>query len=219
MKYTTVYFPQDLLASQGAGRGSGPSQNWMLVRRWRVMARRVLLVAIVIVFIYTTAVLLILMLAVIRIPSLQTALYILMCLGQVLWLCVLGAAFFAYCKRRSWLRSVTTAFFLLLFLKGISLVAMHINSLWCTRPQFGEEYIFTVPFDVSCVDGICTLPVAKDEQPMVCAVMERFFKEVGGFETNPRSVAAVLYSQQLFQVFLAVAIIVHAIEDGIRLGH
>lgn len=220
MKYTTVHFPQDLLASQEAKRGGEDvSVNWVLVRRWRVLARRFMLVAIALLFIYTTAIILLLLLPMIRIDSLGTARYALMCVEEVAWLCALGVGFYAYCKKRAFLRGVTVALFILLVVKALGLLSLRLQSIWCARPEFGEKYMFTVPLNVLCINGSCTFIVAKEEQPSVCSIMEDFFKEMADRDSNLRALAGAFFSQQLLQVFLAVAIIVHATEDHLRLGY
>lgn len=220
MRDTATFFPQDLLAQQGGwGKGSRASLNWMLVRRWRVIARRVMIVAITLLFIYSMASLLLIIVPVVRIPSLATGLYVLMCMEQVAWLAVLGVAFYVYCNKRKWMGKVTWVLFLLLFLRGVALAAVNLTSLWCARSTFAEQYLFTVPLDVVCVNGTCTLPVAENERPPVCAIMESFFMEVAERDVDGRAVAGVLFSEVLLQTFLAVAIIVHAIEDRNSLGH
>lgn len=219
MRDTPTFFPQDLLASQGGWEGSRSSLNWMLVRRWRVISRRVLIVAISLIFIYSMASLLLIIVPVVRIPSLATGMYVLMCIEQAAWLAILGVAFYVYCNKRKWLGNVTWLLLLLLFLRGVALTAVNLSSLWCSRLTFAEQYLFTVPVDVLCVNGTCSLPVAKDEKPPVCAIMERFFKEMTDRDTDVLAVAGVLLSEALLQTFLAVVIIVHAIEDRNSLGH
>lgn len=217
MNFTTDHFPQDILASQGAKRNE-ISVNWMLVRRWRVLARRVMLVAIVILFIYTTAIVFLLLLPVSKIKSLDTARYALMGVEEVAWLCALGVAFYAYCKRRAFLYGVTVALHILLFIKCLGIVGLRLDSIWCARPEFGDKYMFTVPLDTICTNGTCTFPVAQTEKPSVCAIMEDFFKEMADRDADTRALAGAFFSQQLLQVFLALAIIVHATEDRLRLG-
>lgn len=217
MKYTTVHFPQDLLVSQGVI--SAQSNMWMLVRRWRVLARRILLVAIPLTFIYTTAALLLVLLPVIRIPSLQSTPYILISLEQVAWVCTLAIIFYVYCKRRQWLPGVVVILFILLLIKGVALTALHLESIWCARPNFGNEYVFTIPFDVVCENGTCTLNVLESEKPEMCATMHEFFHEMGVNVKKPRVMAGVLLGQHVIQTLLGLIIMVHALEDQVRLSY
>lgn len=183
------------------------------------MARRVMIAAIALIFIYSMASFLLIIVPVVRIPSLATGRYVLMCMEQAAWLAIFGVAFYVYCNRRTWLHKVTWVLFLLLFLRGVALVAVDLTSLWCSRLTFAEKYLFTVPVDVVCVNGTCTLPVADDEKPPVCAIMEIFFMAMTDRNAEVRAVAGVLFSEMLLQTFLAVAIIVHAIQDWNSLGH
>lgn len=217
MKYTTVHFPHDLLASQGVS--SGPSNMWMLVRRWRVLARRCLLVAIPLTFIFSIIGLLLMLLPLFRVSSLRSASHIVIILEQVVWVLSLGFIFYAYCKRRHWLPVVVCLLFFLLLFKGAVIYALHLLSIWCARPPYENQYIFTIPFDVFCEDGICTLQVFESETPKMCAIMHDYFHELGIEDNNPKAVARTFISLHVIQIVVGLLIMVHALEDQVRLTY
>lgn len=216
MKYTTVHFPRDLLVSQGLT--TTPANRWMLVRRWRVMLRRVVLLAVPITLLFTVAAFLVVLVPLARVSKLSASTYVLICLEQVAWVVALSVLLYVYLQRRSWLPGITFIVVVLLFIKGTALTAFHLDTLFCSRPTFGNNYVFTVPFGVPCTNGICTLTVTPEEMPPLCASMHDFFHEMGA-NGNPRVVANILLAQHVLQILVALLVIVHSLEDQLRLGY
>ena len=217
MKYTTVHFPRDLLVSQGLASSSG-RHTWMLVRRWRIMLRRVVLVAVPVTLLVTVAAFIVVLVPLARVSKASSSTYVLICLEQVAWVLGLSLLLHVYLNRRSWLAGGVAVIALLLFIKGAALTAFHLESLFCARPTFGNKFVFTVPFYVPCSNGTCTLTVVPEEQPPLCSSMHDMFHEMGP-SGNPGVVADIMLTQHVLQTLLALLVIVHGLEDQLRLGY
>ena len=216
MKYTTtVHFPEDLVELRGFKRIQ--MYAMMLIRNWRITLRRLLLLLIPISILYTGIAFLLVLMPMVRMLSLQSSPYILILLEQVVWMCTLSVILWVHLKRRHWQNGIVVTLLVLLVIKGIALTALHLQTLWCSRPNFNNEYIFSIPITVPCSNDICMLNVEEKDRPKLCAIMYDFFHALNVRQQNPRAVARALFAQHVIQILLALAIIVHALEDETRL--